>query len=151
MNDAQIYDTVKDLCPTALPEGLVFEAGWVEQSQLGNPNAPTEKTWMLELDGVGVCDAETGEPDTAGEEWKDEEAPNMAVLIPAYHAMLMHEASLTRYLNGHGYKVSTYATDDGARVWVRDFITGDRLADYDYFFAPTILQALAAACREVKK
>jgi hypothetical protein len=98
MNDQDIYNLVKDLSPTARPEGLVFEDGWVEANDLGNPDAKYTKAWMLEMDGVGLCNSETGEPDGEGEEWKGEEPQDVAVLIPAYHAQLMHEAALSRWL-----------------------------------------------------
>jgi hypothetical protein len=135
MNAAELNEIVKDVIPTAWPEGLTYS---VEEATSDSGNLEPFPMWTLDLDGVEACD-EDGTPESAGEEWKGEAEGVTASIIPAYHAELMFEASMTRWLLNKTKR----------RLVEMDHSLSDYQVTIGYsgFNRPTLVESLAAACK----
>jgi hypothetical protein len=124
MTAAELNEIVKDLIPTAWPEGLTYS--------------------------VEACD-EDGTPESAGEEWKGEAEGVTASIIPAYHAELMFEASMNRRVMLAGG--SLHHLDGKWAVRMRRHIENPSPSDFLYTWTlkcASPIEALASACKAQK-
>jgi hypothetical protein len=141
-----LYETIKDVPPTAWPEGLNHYPLVDADSEGGEP-VSVGPAWGLDLDGI-----ELGDADDDGEEWKGEEGreeEQLASPIPEQTAVMLFESSLARWLERHNNTHSVnvrHRLSDGWEVCVIR-CRGDNV----YGYHATKVGALAEACVEMAK